>query len=58
MVKDSAKYAATGGWGFATFVDGKAADASRGSDGGSPAHFVSAEFWHTTGGHVPCYASR
>ena len=25
MVKDSAKYAATGGWGFATFVDGKAA---------------------------------
>jgi Cytochrome P460 len=28
MVKDSAKYAATGGWGFATFVDGKAAAAS------------------------------
>jgi hypothetical protein len=27
MVKDSKKYAATGGWGFATFVDGKAADA-------------------------------
>jgi hypothetical protein len=26
MVKDSKKYAATGGWGFATFVDGKAAD--------------------------------
>src|SRR6202453_2135183 len=26
MVKDSTKYAATGGWGFATFVDGKAAD--------------------------------
>jgi hypothetical protein len=25
MVKDSNKYAATGGWGFATFVDGKAA---------------------------------
>jgi hypothetical protein len=25
MVKDSTKYAATGGWGFATFVDGKAA---------------------------------
>ena len=28
MVKDSAKYAATGGWGFATFKDGKAADAA------------------------------
>jgi hypothetical protein len=28
MVKDSKKYAATGGWGFATFVDGKAAEAS------------------------------
>lgn len=28
MVKDSAKYAATGGWGFATFVDGKAAAAA------------------------------
>jgi hypothetical protein len=28
MVKDSTKYAATGGWGFATFVDGKAAAAS------------------------------
>jgi hypothetical protein len=26
MVKDSKKYAATGGWGFATFVDGKPAD--------------------------------
>ena len=26
MVKDSSKYAATGGWGFATFVDGKAAE--------------------------------
>jgi hypothetical protein len=26
MVKDGAKYAATGGWGFARFVDGKAAD--------------------------------
>jgi hypothetical protein len=24
MVKDSKKYAATGGWGFATFIDGKA----------------------------------
>ena len=28
MVKDSTKYAATGGWGFATFKDGKAADAA------------------------------
>jgi hypothetical protein len=28
MVKDSTKYAATGGWGFATFVDGKPADAA------------------------------
>ncbi|MGD0363546.1 MAG: cytochrome P460 family protein [Bryobacteraceae bacterium] len=27
MVKDSTKYAATGGWGFATFVDGKPAAA-------------------------------
>ena len=27
MVKDSTKYAATGGWGFATFVDGKSAAA-------------------------------
>jgi hypothetical protein len=26
MVKDSTKYAATGGWGFATFIDGKPAD--------------------------------
>jgi len=26
MVKDSKKYAATGGWGFATFKDGKPAD--------------------------------
>ncbi len=26
MVKDSKKYAATGGWGFATFVDGKSAN--------------------------------
>ena len=26
MVKDSTKYAATGGWGFATFVDGKPSD--------------------------------
>lgn len=25
MVKDSKKYAATGGWGFAFFIDGKAA---------------------------------
>jgi hypothetical protein len=23
MLKDSKKYAATGGWGFATFIDGK-----------------------------------
>ena len=28
MVKDSAKYAATGGWGFATFVGGKPAAAA------------------------------
>ena len=28
MVKDSTKYAATGGWGFATFIDGKPADAA------------------------------
>jgi hypothetical protein len=28
MVKDSKKYAATGGWGFATFEDGKPADAA------------------------------
>ena len=28
MVKDSTKYAATGGWGFATFKDGKPADAA------------------------------
>jgi hypothetical protein len=28
MVKDSTKYAATGGWGFATFVDGKPAEAA------------------------------
>jgi Cytochrome P460 len=28
MVKDSAKYAATGGWGFATFKDGIPADAA------------------------------
>jgi Cytochrome P460 len=28
MVKDSTKYAATGGWGYATFVDGKPADAA------------------------------
>lgn len=28
MVKDSKKYAATGGWGFATFVDGKPAPAA------------------------------
>ena len=29
MVKDSSKYASTGGWGFAQFDDGKAADAAR-----------------------------
>ena len=28
MVKDSTKYAATGGWGFATFNNGKPADAA------------------------------
>jgi len=28
MVKDSSKYASTGGWGFAQFDDGKAADAA------------------------------
>jgi hypothetical protein len=28
MVKDSKKYASTGGWGFATFTDGKPADAA------------------------------
>ena len=28
MVKDSKKYAASGGWGFATFQDGKPADAA------------------------------
>jgi Cytochrome P460 len=28
MVKDSKKYAATGGWGFAQFKDGKTADAA------------------------------
>ena len=28
MVKDSVKYAGTGGWGFATFVDGKPAAAA------------------------------
>jgi hypothetical protein len=28
MVKDSTKYAATGGWGFAHFANGKAADAA------------------------------
>src|SRR5580693_7772775 len=32
MVKDSAKYAATGGWGFATFVDGKPAAAASMTD--------------------------
>jgi Cytochrome P460 len=26
MVKDSKKYAATGGWGFGRFIDGKAVD--------------------------------
>ena len=29
MVKDSKKYAATGGWGFGRFVDGQAADAQQ-----------------------------
>ena len=28
MVKDSTKYAATGGWGFATFIGGKPSDAA------------------------------
>src|SRR5579872_4520358 len=28
MVKDSTKYAATGGWGFASFQDGKSGDAA------------------------------
>jgi hypothetical protein len=28
MVKDSTKYAATGGWGFGHFQDGKPADAA------------------------------
>ena len=28
MVKDATKYAATGGWGFAQFNDGKPADAA------------------------------
>ena len=28
MVKDSTRYSATGGWGFATFIDGKPADAA------------------------------
>jgi hypothetical protein len=28
MVKDSTKYSATGGWGFATFIDGKPAAAA------------------------------
>src|ERR1700688_1817295 len=28
MVKDSTKYAATGGWGFATFIDGNPSDAA------------------------------
>jgi Cytochrome P460 len=28
MIKDSKKYASTGGWGFAQFTDGKAADAT------------------------------
>jgi len=28
MVKDSTKYASTGGWGFATFIDGKPAAAT------------------------------
>ncbi|MEN3349531.1 MAG: hypothetical protein V7632_3166, partial [Bradyrhizobium sp.] len=29
MVKDSAKYAATGGWGFGRFIDGKPVDAAQ-----------------------------
>jgi cytochrome P460 len=29
MVKDSKKYAATGGWGFAVFKDGKPLDAAK-----------------------------
>lgn len=29
MVKDSKKYAATGGWGFGRFIDGKAVDAAQ-----------------------------
>ena len=28
MVKDAKKYAATGGWGFGTFIDGKPSDAA------------------------------
>ena len=28
MVKDSTKYSATGGWGFATFIDGKPSDSA------------------------------
>jgi len=29
MVKDSKKYAATGGWGFGDFTDGKPADEAK-----------------------------
>lgn len=29
MVKDSKKYAATGGWGFGRFIDGKPVDAAQ-----------------------------
>ena len=44
MVKDSAKYASTGGWGFAQFKDGKPAEET----------LLSACF----GCHVPVKASR
>ena len=37
MVKDSTKYAATGGWGFATFIDGKPAAAAS-MEGCFPCH--------------------
>ena len=32
MVKDSKKYASTGGWGFGRFIDSKAADEAQGHD--------------------------
>jgi hypothetical protein len=38
MVKDSRKYAATGGWGFAQFTDGKHANEAVPSLGRPPAH--------------------